>query len=195
MLYFIIIALLSQSLLPYYNNKFSFQSNNNHQTPLSTSISINMSDKLKVAVTAAVKKCYYCYIIYSGNKTYTGYTVDLKRRMRQHNKEIKGGARSTSSSTDWQYLSIMTSSSWTCNSDAMKVEYIHKHPTRKKYRPGIYSKPSGRIKSLNEICKHINVPITLYIHSDYYNDVYRDLALFGSQVEVKLLEDSVLDVI
>ena len=194
MLYFIAIVFFLTQSLAYYNNKISCQFDSNCRIPLSTLIPINMSDKLTVAVTA-VKKFYYCYIIYSGNRTYTGYTVDLKRRIRQHNKEINGGARSTSSSTNWQYLSIMTSFAWTCNSDAMKVEYIHKHPTRKKYRPSIYSKPLGRIKSLNEICKHINVPITLYIHSDYYTDVSRDLALFGSQVEVKVLGDSVLDVI
>lgn len=34
-------------------------------------------------------KRYYCYFIISGNKTYNGYTVDLNRRLRQHNGEIK----------------------------------------------------------------------------------------------------------
>jgi structure-specific endonuclease subunit SLX1 len=38
----------------------------------------------------------YVYLLYStkGN-TYIGATVDLERRLRQHNKEIKGGARAT----------------------------------------------------------------------------------------------------
>ena len=38
----------------------------------------------------------YVYLLYStkGN-TYVGATVDLERRLRQHNKEIKGGARAT----------------------------------------------------------------------------------------------------
>jgi len=38
----------------------------------------------------------YVYLLYStkGN-TYIGATIDLERRLRQHNKEIKGGARAT----------------------------------------------------------------------------------------------------
>lgn len=36
----------------------------------------------------------YLLVSTSGN-TYVGATVDLERRLRQHNKEIKGGARAT----------------------------------------------------------------------------------------------------
>lgn len=36
----------------------------------------------------------YLLLCSSGN-TYVGATVDLERRLRQHNKEIKGGARAT----------------------------------------------------------------------------------------------------
>ena len=38
----------------------------------------------------------YCYMLYTDiGKTYIDATVDLDRRLRQHNKEIKGGARAT----------------------------------------------------------------------------------------------------
>jgi predicted GIY-YIG superfamily endonuclease len=41
---------------------------------------------------------YYVYLLTStNNATYVGATVDLERRLRQHNKEIKGGAHATSS--------------------------------------------------------------------------------------------------
>ena len=36
-------------------------------------------------------KTMYCYFLRSENRTYNGYTVDLKRRLRQHNGELKGG--------------------------------------------------------------------------------------------------------
>ena len=34
-------------------------------------------------------------LLSSDNSTYVGATVDLDRRLRQHNKEIKGGAHAT----------------------------------------------------------------------------------------------------
>ncbi|MEX0598508.1 MAG: GIY-YIG nuclease family protein, partial [Candidatus Paceibacterota bacterium] len=38
----------------------------------------------------------YVYLLTSSNNaTYVGATVDLDRRLRQHNKEIKGGAHAT----------------------------------------------------------------------------------------------------
>jgi hypothetical protein len=36
-------------------------------------------------------KTMYCYFLRSQNRTYNGYTVDLERRLRQHNGELKGG--------------------------------------------------------------------------------------------------------
>jgi structure-specific endonuclease subunit SLX1 len=40
---------------------------------------------------------FYVYLLVcSNNSTYVGATVELDRRLRQHNKEIKGGAHATS---------------------------------------------------------------------------------------------------
>jgi structure-specific endonuclease subunit SLX1 len=40
---------------------------------------------------------FYVYLLLSSNNaTYIGATVDLNRRLRQHNKELKGGAFATS---------------------------------------------------------------------------------------------------
>jgi structure-specific endonuclease subunit SLX1 len=39
---------------------------------------------------------FFVYLLVSSdNATYVGATVDLNRRLRQHNKEIKGGAHAT----------------------------------------------------------------------------------------------------
>lgn len=38
----------------------------------------------------------YCYMLYTDKgHTYIGSTIDLDKRLRQHNKEISGGARAT----------------------------------------------------------------------------------------------------
>lgn len=43
---------------------------------------------------------FFVYLLHSsassGQQTYVGATVDLDHRLRQHNKEIKGGAKATS---------------------------------------------------------------------------------------------------
>lgn len=39
---------------------------------------------------------FYCYLLYTDEQqTYVGATIDPDRRLRQHNKEISGGARAT----------------------------------------------------------------------------------------------------
>lgn len=45
----------------------------------------------------ADKECYVYMLVASNGSTYIGATVDLNRRLRQHNKEIKGGAHATAS--------------------------------------------------------------------------------------------------
>ena len=42
-------------------------------------------------------KSFYVYLLEATNKsTYIGATIDLDRRLKQHNKELKGGAVATS---------------------------------------------------------------------------------------------------
>lgn len=38
---------------------------------------------------------WYVYLISTGKRTYIGSSTDVRRRLRQHNGEIVGGARST----------------------------------------------------------------------------------------------------
>ena len=41
------------------------------------------------------KPCFVYLLLSDSGNTYVGATVDLDRRLRQHNKEIKGGAHAT----------------------------------------------------------------------------------------------------
>lgn len=65
------------------------------------------------------------------NKTYLGITNNLERRIRQHNCEIKGGAKYTSSflqNGKWLYHCIITNLS---KSEALSYERIIKNKRHK----------------------------------------------------------------
>ena len=50
---------------------------------------------------------YLVYILKSDKYSYVGMTNNFERRMRQHNKEIKGGARYTSKRENWYPICII----------------------------------------------------------------------------------------
>lgn len=93
---------------------------------------------------------YFCYIIKpveptNCKKTYNGSTNNLKRRLRQHNGIIKGGAKSTKGNT-WEYFVIIKG--FKSKIEALSCEWKIKHPTNTKRRPQKYNGPEGRVKSL-----------------------------------------------
>mgnify|MGYP003988566443 CR=1 FL=1 len=51
-------------------------------------------------------KKWFNYIIFDKIKTYVGSTVNLNRRIRQQNCEIKGGAKYTRGG-NWQYYCVI----------------------------------------------------------------------------------------
>jgi len=59
--------------------------------------------------SAKKEKVHGVYILASldWKHTYVGYTVDFKRRLRQHNREIKGGAKATAG-RKWQMILQIT---------------------------------------------------------------------------------------
>ena len=77
---------------------------------------------------------YYVYFIYSTDgATYIGATVDLDKRIRQHNKEIKGGATATSikvsKGEQWSYYCYVENfPTW---NEALKFEWRWKQISRK----------------------------------------------------------------
>src|SRR5689334_16206229 len=68
-----------------------------------------------------------CYLLYSKrtNKTYIGYTCDIKRRIRQHNGEIKGGAKHTRMGRPWKIVAYI--SGFENNTTALQFEWAWKH--------------------------------------------------------------------
>ena len=101
------------------------------------------------------KNNFYCYILQNDyephkNRTYNGYTVNPKRRIRQHNQEIKGGAKYTKSfgNKSWRYMVIVTGF---CDSkNALQCEWRIKKPNNKK-RSKKFTGPEGRIRGLKKV--------------------------------------------
>ena len=54
-------------------------------------------------------KAWYVYVLRSiaTGRTYVGATVDEKRRLRQHNGELRGGARSTHGFRPWELIRVV----------------------------------------------------------------------------------------
>jgi predicted GIY-YIG superfamily endonuclease len=95
---------------------------------------------------------WYCYILrtinpFFENYTYNGSTNDLKRRLRQHNGQIGGGAKATFNKGPWEYYAILTG--FATHNEALSCEWKIKHPTGKKLRPKKYCGVFGRIDALN----------------------------------------------
>jgi predicted GIY-YIG superfamily endonuclease len=91
----------------------------------------------------------YCYMLYTDEgQTYIGATVDPNRRLRQHNKEITGGARATGIRVEqgltWKRACYVTNiPEWR---SALQIEWRWKQ--------------LGRTQ-----CKHIKNPIERRLHS------------------------------
>jgi putative endonuclease len=82
---------------------------------------------------------YVVYLLKCENYSYVGMTNDIFKRLRQHNGEIKGGARYTSKRKGWYPVLIIDG--FTDMKSAMQCEW-----RLKRGKKGV----SGRIKYLND---------------------------------------------
>lgn len=147
---------------------------------------------------------YYCYILRNTNEkyknlTYNGFTVNLKRRLRQHNGEIVGGAKYTKNKGNWEIYAVITG--FLTKNNALSFEWQLKHVFKKR-RESKYCGPSGRILSLNVIlpmqkwtnkciinnneCKY-----SVYILQDmiqYINmkDIPDNITIYGVEMDKKI---------
>ncbi len=73
---------------------------------------------------------YACYcLVNPQGRTYVGFTVNLDRRLRQHNGELQGGARATQGSSWRRFLSV---TGFPTQQAALQFEWAWKHHTRKR---------------------------------------------------------------
>ena len=118
----------------------------------------------------------YCvYLIKSENLTYVGMTNDFLHRIRQHNGEIKGGAKYTSRKKNWYPILIIDG--FTDKKSACQCEWKMKHLGKR-------LKGNGKIINLSKYLSDINNKWTsncekkiyeqnlkFYI-DNYYNDLF-----------------------
>lgn len=70
----------------------------------------------------------YCYLLSSGGKSYVGATVNLDKRLKQHNGELSGGAKYTKGNV-WKRLCYISGfKSWNL---CLKFEWRWKRMSKK----------------------------------------------------------------
>ena len=100
---------------------------------------------------------FFVYFIQSTNgSTYIGATVDLDKRIRQHNKELKGGATATSikviKGEVWSYVCYVENfPDW---NEALKFEWRWKQISRIIQKTNPTQKPiERRLEALDKLLK------------------------------------------
>jgi len=88
---------------------------------------------------------YFVYLLeeVGGNRTYVGFTSDLGRRLRQHNGELVGGAKSTRG-RNWRIHGYVEVEDMR---DGLRLEWRIKHPYGKRKVRGI----DARIDAINYV--------------------------------------------
>ena len=122
---------------------------------------------------------YLVYILKSENYSYVGMTNDFFKRWRQHNKEIKGGAKYTSKREEWYPICIIDG--FETIQEAMQCEWAVKHKKKKKHKYG----PVRRILNLNLLLQQSqwtskspkvkDQKLTIYIDQQYKHYLQTDM--------------------
>ena len=114
---------------------------------------------------------YFVYFIQSTNGyTYIGATVNLDKRLRQHNKEIKGGASATSIKVNngelWSYVCYVENfPSW---NEALKFEWRWKQISRQIQKSKPYQKPiERRLEALETLIQLDKPTSNAKLYSDW----------------------------
>ena len=123
---------------------------------------------------------YICYIIGNEKKrTYIGSTNDFRRRIRQHNGEITGGAKATRGKGPWSPVCIVKVTDETKTIDHvfnLSLEWHMKHPMGYKVRKG---QPRGMMQRITCLQRVINHPKFI----NYRYEIFCDCDPFPFQDE------------
>ena len=116
------------------------------------------NDLTEIAPKQPPSEKWYCYILRNkqaqfSHLSYNGSTNNPKRRLRQHNEEISGGARYTHGRNGgWEIYALVTG--FVDHKNALSCEWRIKHTNGKPgKRPNAHLGTIGRIIGLNEVLK------------------------------------------
>jgi predicted GIY-YIG superfamily endonuclease len=145
-------------------------------------------DLMETESESKQNESWYCYILRNrqpqySHLTYNGSTNNPRRRLRQHNEEISGGARYTHGRNGgWEIYALLTG--FVDHKNALSCEWRIKHTNGKPgKRPTPHLGMAGRIRGLNEVLKldkwtgkcevsNADVPYTLYLAEDVLHLVH-----------------------
>ncbi len=74
---------------------------------------------------------YLLVSVHHPHQTYIGKTNDLKRRLRQHNGEIAGGAKRTRKYAPWKMVYAVHG--FRSEKQALRFEWMWQHPYKSRY--------------------------------------------------------------
>ncbi|KAM0845410.1 hypothetical protein ACQ4PT_056407 [Festuca glaucescens] len=120
---------------------------------------------------AAAKKkkeaaAWCVYLIASSQvpRTYVGVTTDFPRRLRQHNGELKGGAKASSAGRPWNLACLVEGFANRSEACEFKSRWknISKKMTRKRGEPGMNAVLQHREVALSRVksfldCSHLSI--------------------------------------
>jgi len=130
-----------------------------------------------------------CYLIHAGRRTYIGKTNNLRRRLRQHNGALAGGAKATRGRGPWTLAWYVTG--FTLEQHALQFEWRMHHPPQR--RPGLV----GRLHALAAVCalprwtRHAPLAPPLHVHAppDALDSVRTALANVATVTVVAIASD------
>lgn len=116
--------------------------------------------------------CYVYFIESTHGSTYIGATTNLERRIRQHNKEIKGGAIATSNKVlngeNWSYVCYVEN--FPNFNEALKFEWRWKQISRilQKKNPKLTPREK-RLEALKQLLELDKPTSKAILYSEYKN--------------------------
>lgn len=110
-----------------------------------------------------IKAKYFVYLLKStvSNSTYIGFTVDVKRRLRQHNGEITGGSKKTRKNRPWKLVLYVTGFEY--ERTALQYEFCIQHTKKHRRGTGV----ANKIKIMKALLKQDRICSTAPLNSEF----------------------------